>query len=115
MFHQVFVSPEDRGALCYLWWPGGDFTKDPKTFQMLVYIFRATLLPSVCSCTLRRTALDNSETFSLETIDTVLRDFYVDDLLKSFKTSVDVVQITKELQELLVKRAFQFTKVKSNE
>ena len=32
MFHQVFVSPEDRGALCYLWWPNGDLTKDPKTF-----------------------------------------------------------------------------------
>ena len=38
MFHQVFVSPEDRGALCNLWWPDGDLTKDPKTFQMMVHI-----------------------------------------------------------------------------
>ena len=32
MFHHVFVSPEDRGALCYLWWQDGDFTMDTKTF-----------------------------------------------------------------------------------
>ena len=30
MFHQVYVAPKDRGALCYLWWPNGDITKDPK-------------------------------------------------------------------------------------
>ena len=34
MFHHVFVSPEDCGALCYLWFPDGDLTKDPKTYQM---------------------------------------------------------------------------------
>ncbi|KAL9956038.1 hypothetical protein ACROYT_G037457 [Oculina patagonica] len=61
MFHQVFVSPEDRGALCYLWWPDGDLTKDPKTFQMLVHIFGATSSPSICGYALRRTAADNGE------------------------------------------------------
>ena len=39
VFHQVFVLPEDRGALCYLWFPDGDLTKDPKTYQMLVYFW----------------------------------------------------------------------------
>lgn len=115
MFHQVFVSHEDRGALCYLWWPDGDFTKDPKTFQMLVHIFGATSSPSVCGYALRRTAADNSKNFSPETIDAVLRDFYVDDLLKSFKTTGQAVQITKELQELLAKGGFELTKVMSNE
>lgn len=79
MFHQVFVSPEDRGALCYLWWPDGDLTKDPKTFQMLVHIFGATLSPSICGYALRRTAVDNSEGFSSETVDAVMKDFYFDD------------------------------------
>ena len=31
MFHQVYVTPEDRDALCYLWWPGGDVSKAAKT------------------------------------------------------------------------------------
>ena len=47
MFHQVFVSPEYWGALCYLWWPDGDLTKEPKTFQMLVHIFGAASSPSI--------------------------------------------------------------------
>ena len=115
MFHQVFVSPEDRGALCYLWWPDGDLTKDPKTFQMLVHIFGATSSPSICGYALRRTAVDNREGFSSETIDAVMRDFYVDDLLKSFETTSHAVEITKELQELLAKGGFQLTKVMSNE
>lgn len=103
MFHQVFVSPEDRGALCYLWWQDGDFTMDAKTFQMLVHIFGATSSPSICGYALRRTAADNSEGFSSKTIDTVLRGFYVDDLLKSFETTGETLEVTKELQELLAK------------
>lgn len=73
------MSPEDRGALCYLWWPDGDLTKDPKTFQMLVHIFGATLSPSICGYALRRMAVDNSEGFSSETVDAVMKDFYFDD------------------------------------
>ena len=115
MFHQVFVSPEDRGALCYLWWPDGDLMKDSKTFQMLVHIFGATSSPSICGYALRRTAADNSEGFSSETVDAVMRDFYVDDLLKFFETTSQAVEITKELQELLAKGGFQLTKVMSNE
>ena len=109
------MSPEDRGALCYLWWSDGDLMKAPKTFQMLVHIFGATSSPSICGYALRRTAADNSEGFSTETVDAVMRDFYVDDLLKSFETTSQAVEITKELQELLAKGRFQLTKVMSNE
>ena len=115
MFHQVFVSPEDRGTLCYLWWPDGDLSKDPKTFQMLVHIFGATSSPSICGYALRRTVADNREGFSSETVDAVMRDFYVDDLLKSLETTSQAVEITKELQELLEKGGLQLTKVMSNE
>ena len=58
MFHQVYVAPEDREALCYLWWPNGDITKDAKTHQMLVHIFGAKSSPSVASDALRKTAQD---------------------------------------------------------
>ena len=44
-----------------------------------------------------------------------MRDFYVDDLLKSLETTSQAVEITKELQELLAKGGFQLTKVMSNE
>ena len=84
MFHQVHVIPEHRGALCYLWWPDGDISKAAKTYQMLVHIFGAKSSPSVAGYALRRTAKDNVHDHSEAATDAVLRDFYVDDLLKSF-------------------------------
>ena len=52
---------------------------------------------------------------SPQTTEAVMRDFYVDDLLKSFERTSQAVEITKELQELLAKGGFQLTKVMSNE
>ena len=95
MFHQVYVAPEDRGALCYLWWRNGDITKDPKTHQMLVDIFGAKSLPSVASYALRKTAQDNKQDFSQEVVDAVFRDFYVDDLLKSFPDAERAIEVSK--------------------
>ena len=114
MFHQVFVAPEDRGALCYLWWPNGDLSKGPKTYQMLVHIFGAKSSPSVAGYALRRTAKDNEKDFSQEAVDAVLKDFYVDDLLKSFADSERAVQVSKQLQELLARGGFELTKWISN-
>ena len=114
MFHQVFVAPEDRGALCYFWWPNGDLSKGPKTYQMLVHIFGAKSSPSVAGYALRKTAKDNEKDFSQEAVDAVLKDFYVDDLLKSFADSERAVQVSKQLQELLARGGFELTKWISN-
>ena len=114
MFHQVFVAPDDCGALCYLWWPNGDLSRGPKTYQMLVHIFGAKSSPSVAGYVLRKTAKDNEKDFSQEAVDAVLKDFYVDDLLKSFADSERAVQVSKQLQELLVRGGFELTKWISN-
>jgi hypothetical protein len=51
---------------------------------MLVHIFGAKSSPSVAGYAMRRTAEDNKHDFPWEVVDAVWRDFYVDDLLKSF-------------------------------
>jgi hypothetical protein len=94
MFHQVQVIPEHRGALCYLWWPDGDLSKAAKTHQMLVRIFGAKSSPSVVGYALRRTAVDNSQDYSQETLGAVTRDFYVDDLLKSFSDAEEAKKVS---------------------
>ena len=114
MFHQVYVAPEDCGALCYLWWPNGDLSKDPKTHQMLVHIFGAKSPPSVAGYALRRTAQDNKRDFSQDVIDAVFRDFCVDDLLKSFPDSEQAIVVGKQIQELLARGGFELTKWISN-
>jgi hypothetical protein len=63
MFHQVYVAPEDRGALCYLWWPDGNINVQPTIYQMLVHIFGAKSSPSVAGYAMRRTAEDNKRDF----------------------------------------------------
>lgn len=88
--------------------------KDPKTCQMLVHIFGATSSPSVCGYAPKKTPRDNNGDFSRETVDAAMRDFYVDALLKSFKTTRDAVEITKHLQELLTRGGFKLTKFMSN-
>lgn len=81
-------------------------TSDPKTYQMLVHIFGAKSSPSVAGYALRRTAKDNEHYFSSAAIDEVFRDFYVDDLLKSFADSEQAKVTSKELQKLLAKQVF---------
>ena len=63
-----------------MWWPNGDISREPKTFQMLGHVFGAKSSPSVAGYALRRTAKDNER----DVVDAVFKDFYVDDLLKSF-------------------------------
>jgi hypothetical protein len=109
MFHQVQVIPEHRGALCYLWWPDGDLSKAAKTTKCLS-IFGAKSSPSVAGCALRRTAVDNGQDYSKETLDAVTRDFYVDDLLKSFSDTEEAKKGSKELQSILAKGGFHLTK-----
>ena len=81
---------------------------------MLLQIFGAISSPISCRCALRRTEAGHDKASS-ETFDAGFRDFYVDDLLKSFKTNTESVEITKELQELLARGEFQLTKVIYNE
>lgn len=114
MFHQVHVAPEDCGALCYLWWPEGDISKEPKVHQMLVHIFGATSSPSIAGYALRKTAKDSEHDFTPETTNAVYKDFYVDDLLKSFADVAQAIRVSKQLQTLLARGGFKLTKWVSN-
>ena len=115
MFHQVRVAPEDCQALRLLWWPDDDLSKEPTDFQMLVHLFRATSSPSCASFSLKKTASDNQGEFDVETINTVNRNFYVDDCLKSVSSIDHAVRLSGQLRELLARGGFQLTKWVSND
>jgi len=66
------------------------------------------------SYALRKTAQDSKQDFSQEVVDAVFRDFYVDDLLKSFPDAERAIQVSKQLQELLARGGFELTKWISN-
>ncbi|XP_038060160.1 uncharacterized protein LOC119731170 [Patiria miniata] len=110
MFHQVGVSKEHRDVLRFLWWPEGDATRPPEMFRMTVHLFGGVWSPSCAAFALRRTADDNEDMFSSDAVQAVKENFYVDDLLKSFKLEDDAAFMVKQLTHLLAKGGFHLTK-----
>ena len=114
MFHQVRVKPEDSDALRFLWWEDSDFTKGVVDPQMLVHLFGASSSPCCASFALKKTANDNKASFDVLTIDTVNRNFYVDDCLKSASTVTEAHRLVSQLSNLLAQVGFHLRKWISN-
>lgn len=114
MFHQVRVRPSDCDALRFLWWPDGNLDSEPEEYEMRVHLFGGTSSPSCANFALKKTAQDNEADFNPETIQTVERNFYVDDCLKSVPTEDAAVTLADQLRELLTRGGFKLTKWLSN-
>ena len=113
MFHQVRVKPDDINALRFLWWPNGDLNSQPQEFMMAVHLFGGVSSPSCANFALRKMSDDNQD-FDPEIANTVKRNFYVDDCLKSVKSEQDAVSLMKGLTNLLKEGGFHLTKWLSN-
>ena len=110
MFHQAKVDPRDCDALRFLWWPNGELHSTPAEYKMTVHVFGATSSPSCASFCLLRTAEDNKDAFPSEIVNTVRRNFYVDDCLKSVRTRHDARLLVRMLTELLSRGGFSLRK-----
>ena len=75
--------------------------------------------PSCASYALRKTATDNQGEFDIQMIDTLNRNFYVDDCLKSVPSVENALNIVQELPKLLERGGFHlkvdFESLGSNE
>ena len=88
-----------------MWWQDGDLTQQPVEYRMVVHLFGSTSSPSCASFCLRKTALDNTGDFGHQVIETVLKNFYVDDCLKTVS-----MQLRIDLRHLLSRGGFRLTK-----
>ena len=79
---------------------------------MQVHLFGATSSPSCANFALRKTAEDHKADFDEEMINTVNKNFYVDDCLKSVPTISEAVNLAHQLTALLAKGEFHLTDVK---
>ena len=113
MFHQVRVPPEDCDALRFLWWPD-NLNRDPEEYQMQVHIFGATCSPCCSNKALRQTADDNEARYGKQAAETVRRNFYVDDLLKSTSSVEEATTLANNLTGMLKEGGFRLTKFLSN-
>ena len=81
---------------------------------MLVHIFGATDSPCCADIPVKTIARDNLEKYSAMTIETVLRFFYVDDLLKLVTSEQEAGSLIKEIVDLMKAGGFRLTKFISN-
>ena len=114
MFFQVFVPEDQQKFLRFVFWPEGDLDAEMEDYQMCVHIFGAKSSTSCCIYALHRTALDNVEKFSKEVCDTILKNFYIDDMLKSYVNDTEALRQVPELIKLCEEGGFSLTKFVSN-
>ena len=115
MFHQVLVDPRDCDALRFFWWPNADLTGEMEEYRMVRHLFGATSSPSVANFCLRRTADDHRDEFDPRVLDTIKRNMYVDDMMKSVEDTCKATTLVKQSRELLAKGGFRLTKWYSND
>ncbi|XP_031549018.1 uncharacterized protein LOC116286606 [Actinia tenebrosa] len=114
MFFQVKVRREDQSFLRFLWWPDGDTEKEAEEYCMTVHLFGAGSSPACANYALRRTADDKECKFGAEVADTLRKNFYVGDVLKSAHTEDEAIELAKNVKEVCARGGFNLTKFVGN-
>ena len=81
---------------------------------MQVHLFGATSSPSCASFALQKTTEDHKDEFDEETVNTVKKNFYVGDCLKSVSSVEKAKRLASQLREMVAKGGFHLTKWASN-
>jgi len=114
MFYQVRVPESHQRYLRFFWWPGNDFDVEPQEYEMCVHLFGALSSPSCANFTLRQAAKDNEDSLGSECADVLRRNFYVDDLLKSYPDEKPAKENILLVDEMCKRGGFNLTKFISN-
>ena len=110
MFFQVRVPTEQRDMLRFLWWEDDDINGKVIECRMKVHVFGASSSPGCANFALRQTAKDNANLFGKVATQTLLRNFYVDDLLKSVKDQNAAQELSGKVNALCNSGGFNLTK-----
>ena len=113
MFYQVRMAENSKDFIRFLWWEHGDYSKPLKDYRMNVHLFGATSSPSCANYALQKTAEDNIEYYSEDACQTIKKNFYVDDLLKSDNDELNLIKNALEVKDLCHKGGFELNKYSS--
>ena len=110
MFYEVKVPDSQRSFFRYLWWNNNDLNGERVDYEMGVHVVEATSSPGCCNYALRKTAVDNVTKYDTEVVETLLQNFYIDDLLKSVESEEIAIQLIKDVRRMCVEGGFNLTK-----
>ena len=78
-------------------------------YEMCAHVFGGTSSSGCCNYALGRPALDNVSSYSKEAINTILRNFYVDDILKLVPSVREALTLIQEVTDLCKRSGFKLT------
>ena len=112
-FHQVYVDERDQYVFQF-WWFDDEECTNPRLSLIKVHIFGAKSSPTVCTYVLRHHGRKMEGELSPEAAQAIVKSFYVDDLLASFKDVETARKVRLELTDALKKGGFDLLKWKSS-
>ena len=115
MFYQVRIPESQQDYVRFVWWPDGNTDAELTDFQMQVHLFGGISSPSCANFALRKTADDNEAEFGPEAANTLRKNFYVDDLLKSKQSTESSVELISAVRQMCKAGGFHLTKFVSND
>ena len=114
MFHQVSVPDTQCSFLKFLWWEDSDTSKEIIDYEMTTHVFGGSSSPSCSNYALRKTAMGNEELYGKDVATVLERNFYVDDMLKSFPTAEEAITVIQQVKDICSNGGFNLTKFISN-
>ncbi|XP_066932171.1 uncharacterized protein [Clytia hemisphaerica] len=114
MFFQIKIPESQRRFHQFLWWRDGDYSKPPVTYEMNAHLQGSTSSPSCSNFALKRTASAGEIEFGSKAADTLRKNFYVDDLLKSTDSVESAKSPISDVSRLCDSGGFHLTKFSSN-
>ena len=76
-----------------LWWKHGNPENKAEGYEMYVHLFGGPPSPSSSYYTLKKISIDHQKQFGEYAAETIQRNFYVDDMLKSSVDTETVVDL----------------------
>ena len=110
MFYQVRVTPQERDLLWFLWWEDGDPDKSPQHYRKTTHFLGDDWSPSAATFALQVVAEEYRGRISNGALETIGKNFHVDDCMKSVSTVDTAIGLAADLRESLATGGFRVTK-----
>ena len=114
MFYQAQVSDNQRGFLRYLLRENDNLERDLVDDEMCMQMFGGTSFPGGCNYTLRKTAVDNAPDLKVGVAETLIGNFYVDNLFNSVEFKDSAIQLIQDVMKIYQRDGFNLPKFTSN-
>ena len=110
MYCQLKVPESQKSYLRYHWWKKGEMNSEIVDHEMCVHLFGAVSSLDSSNYPLKRTAVGNISSYGIDDSETVMKNFYVDDLLTLVESEKYTVDFPKKLKEMCTEDSFNLTK-----